>query len=104
MAKPLPLVLHLYKSACSLGSPMASKVLTQRLKRGKEHPERLAERLGHRFEAILFLTAAIAEEPDRAELREDLDRLKKAAREPEVRSRGLVEMLPEDCDGDRRGS
>jgi 3-deoxy-D-manno-octulosonic-acid transferase len=46
VAKPLPLVLHLYQSACSLGSPMASQVLTRRLKRGKEHPERLAERLG----------------------------------------------------------
>ena len=46
MAKPLPLALHLYQSACSLGSPMASQVLTRRLKRGKEHPERLAERLG----------------------------------------------------------
>ena len=46
MAKPLPLALHLYQSACSLGSPMASQVLTRRLKRGKEHPERLPERLG----------------------------------------------------------
>jgi 3-deoxy-D-manno-octulosonic-acid transferase len=46
VAKPLPLALHLYQSACSLGSPMASQVLTRRLKRGKEHPERLAERLG----------------------------------------------------------
>jgi 3-deoxy-D-manno-octulosonic-acid transferase len=46
VAKPLPLVLHLYQSACSLGSPMAPQVLTRRLKRGKEHPERLAERLG----------------------------------------------------------
>jgi 3-deoxy-D-manno-octulosonic-acid transferase len=46
VAKPLPLALHLYQSACSLGSPMASQVLTRRLKRGKEHPERLPERLG----------------------------------------------------------
>ena len=46
MAKRLPLALHLYKSACSLGSPIASQVLTRRLKRGKEHPERIAERLG----------------------------------------------------------
>ena len=46
MAKRLPLALHLYQSACSLGSPIASQVLTRRLKRGKEHPERLAERLG----------------------------------------------------------
>lgn len=46
MAKRLPLTLHLYKSACSLGSPIASQVLTRRLKRGKEHPQRMAERLG----------------------------------------------------------
>jgi hypothetical protein len=36
---------------------------------------RLAQRLGHRFEAILFLTAAIAEEPARADLSEQLRRL-----------------------------
>jgi 3-deoxy-D-manno-octulosonic-acid transferase len=46
VAKRLPLALHLYQSACSLGSPIASQVLTRRLKRGKEHPERMAERLG----------------------------------------------------------
>lgn len=46
MAKRLPLALRLYKSACSLGSPIAPQVLTLRLKRGKEHPERMAERLG----------------------------------------------------------
>jgi 3-deoxy-D-manno-octulosonic-acid transferase len=46
VAKRLPLTLHLYKSACSLGSPIASQVLTRRLKRGKEHPQRMAERLG----------------------------------------------------------
>ncbi|HXW49987.1 MAG TPA: 3-deoxy-D-manno-octulosonic acid transferase [Xanthobacteraceae bacterium] len=46
MAKRLPLALHLYQSACSLGSPIASQVLTRRLRRGKEHPERMAERLG----------------------------------------------------------
>lgn len=46
MTKRLPLALHLYQSACSLGSPIASQVLTRRLRRGKEHPERMAERLG----------------------------------------------------------
>jgi len=46
VAKRLPLALRLYKSACSLGSPIAPQVLTLRLKRGKEHPERMAERLG----------------------------------------------------------
>jgi enediyne biosynthesis protein E4 len=69
--------------------------------RDAEEMARLAERLGHRFEAILFLTAAIAEEPDRAELRADLHRLKEAAREPAGRSEGLLERLPQDCGGDR---
>jgi tetratricopeptide (TPR) repeat protein len=44
--------------------------------RDAEEMARLAERLGHRFEAILFLTAAIDEEPDRADLRQNLQRLK----------------------------
>jgi enediyne biosynthesis protein E4 len=69
--------------------------------RDAEELARLAERLGHRFEAILFLTAAIAEEPDRAELREDLHRLKEAAREPDGRTQGLVDRLPKDCGGDK---
>ena len=62
---------------------------------------RLAERLGDRFEAILFLTAAIAEEPDRAELQEDLHRLEEAAREPDRRSQGLVNGLLKDWGGDQ---
>jgi hypothetical protein len=32
-----------------------------------EETARLAERQGHRFEAIAFLTAAVAEEPNRVE-------------------------------------
>jgi tetratricopeptide (TPR) repeat protein len=43
--------------------------------RDAEEMARLAQRLGHRFEAILFLTAAIAEEPARADLSEQLRRL-----------------------------
>ena len=69
--------------------------------RDAEEMARLAERLGHRFEAILFLTAAIAEEPDRAELRENLHRLKEVAREQDGRSQGLVDSLPKDCGGDK---
>ena len=46
--------------------------------RDAEEMARLAERLGHRFEAIVFLTAAIAEEPDRADLREPCHRLEEA--------------------------
>ncbi len=69
--------------------------------RDAEEMARLAERLGQRFEAILFLTVAIAEEPNRAELRRDLHRLKEAAREPDGRIQGLVDRLPKDCAGDR---
>ena len=46
MADRLPLALRLYRLGCGLGSPLASKVLARRLSRGKEHPERLSERLG----------------------------------------------------------
>jgi predicted Zn-dependent protease len=40
----------------------------------------LAERLGRRFEAGAFLTVAIANDPDRDDLRRDLDRLERRAR------------------------
>ena len=36
---------------------------------------RLAEQLGHLFAARALLTIAIADDPDRAELRQDLERL-----------------------------
>jgi enediyne biosynthesis protein E4 len=68
--------------------------------RDAEEMARLAERLGHRFEAILFLTAAIAEEPDRADLRENLHRLMEAARKPDDRSQNRFDSLPWDCGGD----
>jgi 3-deoxy-D-manno-octulosonic-acid transferase len=42
----LPLALRLYRLGCVLGSPLAFRLLTRRLKRGKEHPERMTERLG----------------------------------------------------------
>lgn len=44
--------------------------------RDAEEMSRLAERLGHRFEAIVFLTAAAAEEPDREDLRAKLRELR----------------------------
>ena len=69
--------------------------------RDAEEMARLAERLGHRFEAILFLRVAIAEEPVSADLRADLLRLEEAPREPEGGSQSLVDALPKDCDGDR---
>ncbi len=52
MAEPgvrnnLPLALRAYQLGSALGTPIASQLLLQRRKRGKEHPERLRERLGH---------------------------------------------------------
>jgi 3-deoxy-D-manno-octulosonic-acid transferase len=46
LPKRLPLALRLYQLASAAGSPVAPKVLAQRLKRGKEHAERLGERRG----------------------------------------------------------
>jgi 3-deoxy-D-manno-octulosonic-acid transferase len=43
----LPLALRAYQLGSALGTPIASQLLLQRRKRGKEHPERLRERLGH---------------------------------------------------------
>jgi len=42
----LPLALRLYRLGCVFGSPLAFRLLTRRLKRGKEHAERMTERLG----------------------------------------------------------
>jgi len=42
----LPLALHLYRLGCVVGSPLASRLLTRRLRRGKEHPDRMTERFG----------------------------------------------------------
>ena len=44
--KSLPLALHLYRLGCVVGSPLAFRLLTRRLRRGKEHPERMTERFG----------------------------------------------------------
>src|SRR5271169_5263066 len=46
LSKRLPLALRLYQFASVAGSPMAPQVLARRLKRGKEHAERLPERRG----------------------------------------------------------
>ena len=68
--------------------------------RDAEEMARLAERLGHRFEAIVFLTAALADEPDRADLREALHRLEDAAHEPDDAGRSLFDILPTNSGGD----
>ncbi len=46
MAGRVPLALRVYQLASVAGSPLAQQVLARRLDRGKEHPERLAERRG----------------------------------------------------------
>ena len=46
LPKRLPLALRLYQFASAAGSPVAPQVLARRLKRGKEHAERIAERRG----------------------------------------------------------
>src|SRR5438477_12688650 len=51
MARPtvperLPLTLRTYRRLAAAATPLAPMLLARRLKRGKEHPERLAERRG----------------------------------------------------------
>jgi 3-deoxy-D-manno-octulosonic-acid transferase len=46
VSESLPFALHLYRLGCVVGSPLASRLLTRRLRRGKEHPERMTERFG----------------------------------------------------------
>ena len=46
MSNNLPLALRAYQLGSALGTPIASQLLMRRQKRGKEHPERLKERLG----------------------------------------------------------
>ena len=46
MSKTLPLALRAYQLGSALGTPIALQLLMRRQKRGKEHPERLKERLG----------------------------------------------------------
>jgi hypothetical protein len=64
--------------------------------RDAEEMARLAERLGRPFEATVFLNAAIAEEPDRDDLREALRRLEEAQRRPDEAGRTLFDRLPTD--------
>jgi tetratricopeptide (TPR) repeat protein len=61
----------------------------------RDAPEvaRLAERLGHRFEAIVFLTAAIADDPDDDALREALHRLEITTRTGNAASQTAFDTL-----------
>jgi enediyne biosynthesis protein E4 len=53
----------------------------------------LAEQLGQRFEAKAFLTLAVANDPDRDNLRRDLDRLNQRADTNEGPGRTLADLL-----------
>src|SRR5688500_7505739 len=46
MAERLPWTLRAYRQLAAAASPVAPMLLANRLKRGKEHPERLSERRG----------------------------------------------------------
>jgi len=46
VADRLPLTLRVYRRVTAMATPLASLVLAKRLRRGKEHPERIGERRG----------------------------------------------------------
>ena len=70
--------------------------------RDVEEMARLAERLGQRFEAIVFLTAAIAEEPGCNDLLAARHRLDEVGHDPPPdEGRILFDRLRDDCGGDR---
>jgi enediyne biosynthesis protein E4 len=58
----------------------------------------LAEKLGQRFEATAFLTLAVAVDPDRHDLRSELDRLKARGDTLELRGRTLADLLASEFD------
>ncbi len=62
-------------------------------RRGAAEMARLAEQLGQRFEAKAFLTLAVANDPDRVDLRRDLDRLNQRAEIIEGRGRTMADLL-----------
>jgi thioredoxin-like negative regulator of GroEL len=62
--------------------------------RDAEEMASLAEQLGRTFEARVFLTVAISEEPERDDLRQDLHRLmSQRSRRPAGRGRTLAEVI-----------
>ena len=66
--------------------------------RDAEEMAHLADQLGRRFEARAFLTVAIMTDPDRDDLRRDLDRLNRGARTVEEPSRTIADVLSADLD------
>ncbi len=67
--------------------------------RNAEEIARLAVRLGHPFEAIVYLTAAIAEEPEQAQLRLSLRSLEQTQRHNVEEAQGAVARITTDCRG-----
>jgi enediyne biosynthesis protein E4 len=67
--------------------------------RDAEEMARLAERLGHPFEAIVFLTAALAEEPVRSDLRQARRRFEEVAQPGDGAGRSLFDRVGIDCGG-----
>jgi predicted Zn-dependent protease len=61
---------------------------------------RLAEQLGRRFEARAFQTIAVANDPDREDLRRERDRLNALARAAEAPSGTLADALDAELDPD----
>jgi tetratricopeptide (TPR) repeat protein len=61
---------------------------------------RLAEQLGRRFEARAFITVAISEHPDRADLRADLARLSRGRATAAMHGRTLAEALGQETSAD----
>jgi hypothetical protein len=59
---------------------------------------RLAEQLGSAFEARIFLTVAIGEDPDRANLRQDLSRLNKVQQNVADDGRTLADVVAHELD------
>ena len=74
---------------------------------------RLAEQLGRKFEARVFLTVAISDEPERDDLRQDLQRLmSQRSKRAAWRGRTLAEVIehedwtnavPRESAGEHRG-
>jgi len=72
--------------------------------RGAAEMARLAEQLGQRFEAKAFLTLAVAIDPDRDDLRRDLDRLNQRADTIEGPGRTLADLLAPELGEDQEPS
>jgi thioredoxin-like negative regulator of GroEL len=62
-------------------------------RRDAEEMGRLAEQLGHLFEAKAFLTIAVADAPGRADIRRDLERLMNSTETRVTPARSMAELL-----------